>query len=180
MSSCFNWSRGQSRETEHQPVRIREVTEEDLLALEWEGQYSRFRLVYRRAMKEAQQGTQVLLVAELNAMIIGQIFIQLNSVRADPRPQPYTGYLYSLRVKPDYRNRGIGSMLIESAEETLQERAYRRILIGVAKVNQDARRLYERHGYHVIAEDPGEWSFVDHNGQLQYVVEPTYILEKIL
>jgi ribosomal protein S18 acetylase RimI-like enzyme len=167
-------------ENEHQPVRIREATEVDLPALEWEGQYRRFRLIYQRAMKEAQQGTQVLLVAEVNTTIVGQIFIQFNSVRADPRPQPYTGYLYSFRVKPGYRNQGIGSMLIEEAEDTLLERTYRRILIGVAKDNHDARRLYERHGYRVITEDPGEWSFVDHNGQLQHVVEPTYILEKFL
>ena len=158
---------------------IREAVEADLPALEWGGEYERFRLVYRRAMKEAAKGHQVLLIADYQDLIVGQIFILLNTVTADPRPQPYTGYLYSFRVKTDYRNQGIGSSLIENAETVLLERSFRRVLIGVAKDNQDARRLYQRHGYRIVADDPGEWSFIDHNRQVQHVVEPTFIMEKI-
>jgi ribosomal protein S18 acetylase RimI-like enzyme len=158
---------------------IREAVEADLPALEWDGEYERFRLVYRRAMKEAKKGRQVLLLADYNDLIVGQIFILLNTVTADPRPQPYTGYLYSFRVKSDFRNQGIGSSLIENAEAVLMERSFRRVLIGVAKENHDARRLYQRHGYKVVADDPGEWSFVDHHQQVQHVVEPTYIMEKL-
>ena len=158
---------------------IREAVETDLPALEWDGEYERFRLVYRRAMTEAKKGRQVLLLADYNNLIVGQIFILLNTVNADPRPQPYTGYLYSFRVKTDYRNQGIGSSLIENAENVLLERSFRRVLIGVAKENRDARRLYQRHGYKIVADDPGEWTFIDHNRQVQHVVEPTFILEKV-
>jgi ribosomal protein S18 acetylase RimI-like enzyme len=73
---------------------------------------------------------------------------------------------------------GIGSSLIETAEKLLLERSFRRVLIGVAKENHDARRLYQRHGYRILAEDPGEWSFVDHENKVQHVVEPTYVMEK--
>jgi len=82
-------------------------------------------------------------------------------------------------LKNDLRNQGIGSSLIDSAEYVLLDRSFRRVLIGVAKVNDDARRLYQRHGYQIVAEDPGEWSFIDHNNQVQQVVEPTYIMEKV-
>jgi ribosomal protein S18 acetylase RimI-like enzyme len=129
-------------------------------------------------MKEAEMGRQTLLVAECSKNIVGQLFVLFNTVHADPRPIPYTGYLYSFRVKPEFRNQGIGSQLINRAEEMLLERAYQRVLIGVAKINDRARQLYERHGYEIIAEDPGEWSFVDHENQIQKVVEPTYIMEK--
>lgn len=179
MRSYPNWSKRQKDKVDDPKCRIREATDKDLPALEWGGEFSRFRLVYRRAMKEARKGRQTLLVAEYNKTIVGQLFILFSTVHADPHPIPYTGYLYSFRVKPEYRNQGIGGSLIESAEEILQERAFRRVLIGVAKINEGARRLYERHGYSIIAEDPGEWSFIDHENQIQKVVEPTYIMEKI-
>jgi ribosomal protein S18 acetylase RimI-like enzyme len=180
MKSCSNGSNEPFEEIGFSNLLVREVVEEDLPALEWGGQYERYRLIYRRALREAQNGRQVLLVADFGGVIVGQIFVLLNTVRADPRPQPYTGYLYSFRVKPKYRNQGIGGSLIQSAESVLVERSFRRVLIGVAKVNDDARRLYQRHGYQIISEDPGEWSFIDHNNQVQRVIEPTFIMEKIL
>ncbi|OGO16039.1 MAG: hypothetical protein A2Z14_03570 [Chloroflexi bacterium RBG_16_48_8] len=178
MCSYPNWLKRQEDKADLVTVKIREATEKDLPSLEWGGEFSRFRLVYRRAMKEAKRGRQALLVADCNRNIVGQIFVLFSTVHADPRPVPYTGYLYSFRVKSEFRNRGIGRSLIERAEEILLERAFRRVLIGVVKENLDARRLYERYGYQVIAEDPGEWSFIDHENQIQRVVEPTYIMEK--
>jgi ribosomal protein S18 acetylase RimI-like enzyme len=166
--------------SESSQVIIREVNEDDLSALEWEGEYSHFRLIYQRAMLESRKGRQILLVAEANNRIVGQLFIQLNSVRADPKPQPYTAYLYSFRVRPGLRNKGIGSALIKYAEETLRELAYRRALIAAAKTNPGARRLYERHGYAVIAEDAGAWSFVDDLNRIHQITEPSYIMEKWL
>ncbi len=179
MCSYPDWSKSQKDKVSNLAYRIREATEKDLPSLEWGGEFSHFRHVYRRAMKESKNGRQTLLVVDYNKHIIGQLFVLFNTVQADPRPSPYTGYLYSFRVKPEFRNQGIGGALIKRAEEILVERAFQRVLIGVAKINDGARRLYERHGYHVIAEDPGEWSFIDHMNQLQKIVEPTYIMEKI-
>ena len=178
MHSYPDWSKKQKDKTEDLDVHVREATEKDLPALEWGGEFSRFRLVYQRAMKEANRGRQTLLVAECGDNIVGQLFILFNTVHADPRPVPYTGYLYSFRVKPPFRNQGIGGLLITRAEEILLEKDFRRVLIGVAKINDGARRLYERQGYRIIAEDPGEWSFIDHENQIQRVAEPTYIMEK--
>ena len=58
---------------------IREAQESDLRALEWEGRYKHFRRLYRQAMREAQQGRRILLVAELEEEIVGQLFVQLES-----------------------------------------------------------------------------------------------------
>jgi ribosomal protein S18 acetylase RimI-like enzyme len=180
MCSCPNLLKRQKGKITNLQCRIREATEKDLPSLEWEGEFSHFRLVYRRAMKEARKGRQILLVADHKKNIIGQLFILFNTVHADPKPVPYTGYLYSFRVKPEFRNQGIGGALIHQAEEILVERGFHRVLIGVAKINDGARRLYERHDYEIIAEDPGEWSFVDHKNQLRRIAEPTYIMEKFL
>jgi len=57
-------------------VTIRTGCEADLPALEWEGQYLHFRQVYRRAMEEALRGLRVVLVAEVEGEVVGQLFIQ--------------------------------------------------------------------------------------------------------
>lgn len=159
---------------------IRNASSEDLHALEWEGEYRIFRRLYRRAMNEAKEGHRILLVADLEGRLIGQIFIQLHSIPADPKKMPKTGYLYSFRVRLEYRNLGVGTSLVSSAEDALRRGNFQRALIGVAKDNSDALRLYQRLGYRKISEDPGEWSFIDDENEIRKIVEPTFILEKYL
>jgi len=55
-----------------------------------------------------------------------------------------------------------------------------RVVISVATRNTAARRLYERLDYRIFSEDPGEWSYVDHLGQVREVREPAFVLEKWL
>lgn len=160
--------------------RIREATEADLSGLEWEGAYRQYRHLYQNSMKEAKKGRRILLVSEAEHKLIGQIFILLHTIPADPLKLSATGYLYSFRVRSEYRNLGIGTSLMRSAEKNLRRLAFRRVLIGVAKENRDARRLYERLGYKILADDPGEWSFIDDENSERFVNEPTYIMEKIL
>lgn len=159
---------------------IREAREPDLPTLEWEGAFTHFREMYRRAFEETRTGRRIMLVAEVDARVVGQIFIQLDS---PPKPGSHTrasAYLYSFRVRPEYRQQGIGTQLLQAAEERLLARGYRRTVISVAVVNETARRLYERLGYSVFTRDPGQWSYVDDRGQLQQVDEPAYVLEKYL
>lgn len=165
---------------ERADVLIREAEEDDLRALEWEGRYQHYRRLYRRAMNEAKRGRRILLVAEADEQIVGQIFLQLASARKELADGGSSGYLYAFRVRPDFRNRGIGSMLLDAAEEALRNRSFQRAVIAVARDNEDALRLYERRGYQQFAEDPGKWTYVDHEGRLQHVSEPAYILEKPL
>jgi ribosomal protein S18 acetylase RimI-like enzyme len=156
-------------------VIIRNAGDLDLLAMEWEGEYRRYRRLYRMAMDEAKTGRRIVLVAEVAGRIIGQIIIQLNRVDSAG-----TGYFYAFRVRPEWRGRGIGTRLIREAEAVLVRMGFRRALIAVARDNPRARQLYERLGYSFFAEDAGEWSFVDDRGQLQRVVEPSWLLDKAL
>jgi len=161
-------------------VLIRHATEADLPALEWEGEYRRYRRIYQRAMEDARQGRRILFVAEIEGEIVGQIFVQISHYRSSQEDISKTGYLQSFRIKLPFRNRGIGTRLVYQAEEALKERGFNRAIIAVAQDNQDARRLYERHGYSVFNEDPGEWSFIDDQGLPQYMSEPAYLMEKQL
>ena len=79
-----------------------------------------------------------------------------------------------------FRGRGIGTRLLEEAENILVERGFRWATIAVAKDNPDALRLYRRLGFRTIRADDGDWSYRDHEGSLRFVHEPCWVLEKQL
>jgi ribosomal protein S18 acetylase RimI-like enzyme len=157
---------------------IRRATSRDLPSLEWGGEYRHYRRLFARAIQEAERGRRVLLLAEIGAEVVGQIFIQLNTRPQFSAGRTSSGYLYAFRVKPRYRNQGIGTQLLGEAERVLASIGYARSVISVSKTNPAARRLYERHDYRIFAEDSGEWSYVDHNGRLRQVREPAFVMEK--
>lgn len=165
---------------ERERVLIRKAREQDLPALEWEGRYRHFRRLYRHALAEARRGRRVLLVADVSGQIVGQIFVQLDSRRDELADGLHTGYLYAFRVRPTFRNQGIGTQLLLEAESILRGRGFRRAVIAVARDNDAALRLYEAMGYARFAEDPGQWSYIDHEGRMRTVSEPAYMLEKPL
>lgn len=159
-------------------VRFRAAGESDLLKLEWFGQYTHYRALYRRTFEMQQlDGRRLILLAALNDFPIGQIFIHF---RDHARARKFRGYLYSLRVLEPFQGQGLGTRLIHEAERILRERGYRQAAIAVAKDNERAKSLYERLGYTVFAEDAGRWQYVDHNGTTREVNEPSWILSKVL
>jgi len=160
------------------PLIIRQASADDLPSLEWEGEYRRYRLVYQRAYADSLRGRRILLVAEVEGRVVGQIFLQVDSAFAGGDGR--AAYLYALRVRPENRNRGIGTELVREAESVLRQRGFSRVLISVAQDNDAARRLYERLGYEVFGDDPGNWSFFDDQGQPQEVHEPAFLLDKML
>lgn len=161
-------------------IVIRPAVEADLPALEWEGEYRHFRNLYRRAYSDSLRGQRLLFVAELEQDIIGQVFVQLQTGHRSPASDGSMGYLYALRVRPAHRGHGIGTRLIEEAERSLVGRGYRRVLIAVSVENDGARRLYDRLGYRVVGEDPGDWTYIDDEGNLHEVHEPAFLMEKQL
>lgn len=158
---------------------IRKVREEDLIALEWDGEYRRFRNVYQDVYRQYLAGKALLWVVEINGYgIIGQIFAQLlseNTMLADGRER---AYLFSFRVKPEFQGRGWGTRLLYNAEYDLAQRGFIVALLNVSKTNVQAREFYERRGYQIVGEDRGEWSYIDHLGQRQMVVDPSWRMEK--
>ena len=63
----------------------------------------------------------------------------------------YSPYIASLAVSPDSRGLGIGSRLIDFAEERSRPSS-KHIFLCVSSFNIRARSLYERHGYAVVGE----------------------------
>ena len=160
-------------------IRIRQVTRKDLPDLEWEGKYRHFRRLFADAYHRAERGEAVLWIAEIPGVgIVGQLFVQIGEQRNNPGNGREKAYIYGFRVREPYRDQGIGSRLLQTAEADLESRGYHRVALNVGRDNDDARRLYERFGYHVVAPEPGVWSYVDHRGRRQYVQEPAWRMEK--
>jgi ribosomal protein S18 acetylase RimI-like enzyme len=160
---------------------IRHLEKEDLLALEWEGEYTHFRGLYAKAYERARENKAVLWVAELgDTGVIGQIFVQLASWKDRLTRGISKAYIYSFRVHPEYRNLGIGSRLLDVAEADLARRRVEVASLNVAQDNPGARRLYERRGYRIVGSAPGVWQYVDHQGAVRSVHEPAWRMEKTL
>lgn len=169
-------------------MQFRIATEEDLPKLEWYGQYTHFRNLFRLTFEGQLKGERLMLLADVNNFPVGQVFLLLNQrvtawqavINRTGKPPQQRGYLYALRVMDHLQGLGIGTKLILEAERLMQESGADWSTISVAKDNPGAKRLYERLGYEVYMEDEGRWSYVDHMGKTIYVHEPCYMMEKRL
>jgi ribosomal protein S18 acetylase RimI-like enzyme len=156
-------------------VSIRYVTKVDLPLLEWEGEYSHMRQVYAETYQRMNRGMALMWLAELPMKkVIGQIFAQLVTDDA------HKAYIHAVRVRPEYRRTGIGSGLIHTAECELRQRGYQQTCLNVTYENTEARNLYQRLGYRVVAEGSGQWSYYDQFNRLRYVSEPGWRMQKEL
>ncbi|TLN15313.1 GNAT family N-acetyltransferase [bacterium] len=160
-------------------VIIRTLEERDLPALEWDGEYAHFRRLFADSFHRQKSGFSMMWVAELpETGIIGQVFIQFICDRHELADGLYKAYLYSFRVKPAYRSAGLGGKLLAAVEADLKKRHFHRITLNVAKTNVRARQMYERHGFRVVANESGCWSYIDHEGNRRHVEEPAWRMEK--
>ncbi len=162
-------------------VNIRPLVRFDLPQLEWDGEFAYLRKVYARAFERVLEGKSIMWVADLPGQgIIGQVFIQYVSFRSDLADGMNRAYLYAFRIKPAFRNAGLGTLMNKKLETHLLKKKFREISLIVAKDNAAAIRLYERLGYKIKGQESGEWSFRDHRNRLQHVVEPGWKMVKVL
>jgi len=101
---------------------------------------------------EAADDADLHLVAEVDGLVVGQL-------DAFTRPQPPAGSmrvprqsaLIGIAVDEGWRGRGVGSALMQAAETWARERGLDSLELDVAGPNNDARRLYDRLGYGLVA-----------------------------
>jgi len=160
------------------PIALRLATYSDLPKLEWFGQYTHFRALFRRTYQEQLQRRRLMLIADCNDFPIGHIFVQLSSGEQRIADGRRRAYFYSLRVMEMFQGHGVGTHLILEAEGLARQQGFRWTTIAAAKDNPRARGLYERLGYRVFGDDEGKWSYVDHENRVRYVHEPCWVLEK--
>lgn len=161
-------------------VTIRKLVRDDLPKLEWYGQYTHFRRLFKYSFRKQALGSRLMLVADMNDFPIGRLFIQLNSPSGEMADGRTKAYLYSFTVMDMFQGHGIGTRLMDTAEALLIRRKFREATIAVAKNNVGALRLYERRGYTTYEESDGHWRYRDHRGIMRHVYEPAWLLAKTL
>ncbi|MCH7479795.1 MAG: GNAT family N-acetyltransferase [Chloroflexi bacterium] len=163
-------------------LKIRHLHQDDLSSLEWEGEFKRFRKVYRLVFERVKNGLAVMWGAELPGVgLIGQAFVQLKPATPGKHlKRAMKAYIHSLRVRPAYRQAGVGSKIMQVLEDDLLRRGFTQVSLNVSRNNLAARRLYSRRGYSIIKSVSGIWSYYDHLGILRNVHEPGWRMEKKL
>jgi len=162
-------------------VCIRSAARSDLPALEWDGELRHFHRLFADTYERVEQGDAVIWIAELpDAGLIGQLFLAFRSGRPELSDGVSRGYIYGVRVRPEYRSRGVGTKLMLAAETELMTRGFSFATLNVGRDNLKAKRLYQRLGYHVVAPESGHWSYEDEIGIRREVYEPAWRMEKSL
>jgi ribosomal protein S18 acetylase RimI-like enzyme len=160
-------------------LKIRTINMTDLTALEWDGEYTSFRQMFREIYQNSCKGKMVVWVADLSKIgLIGQVFIQLNSSNTNLSDGNHRAYIFGFRVKQAFQGLGVGSELLVSAEADLKQRNYSWVNLNVGKNNHKTQCFYEKRGYYFIGEDEGRWSYLDEDGQCHDVHEPSWRMEK--
>ena len=160
---------------------IRPVKRADLPDLEWGGAYLKYRRMYASIYRDSQRRRILMWIIEHKIQgLVGQVFVLLNSNEPDAADGRTYAYVFAFRIKPVWRNLGIGSHLMHFVEDDLRDRGFRCVTLNVAKENMNALRLYQRLGYQITGSKPGVWSYEDHTGKTIHIHEPAWRMEKHL
>jgi ribosomal protein S18 acetylase RimI-like enzyme len=98
---------------------------------------------YNEAMKILRDPSREVYVAVIKDEIAGFVIFLMRGA--------LTGYIQTVCVKPEWRNREIGSRLLKFAEDKILKRTPN-VFMCVSSFNKDAQRLYRRLGYEIIGE----------------------------
>lgn len=98
---------------------------------------------YETSLGIVQVPTREVYVARQGASIVGFIILCMTGA--------FVGYIQTICIHPDHRGQGLGSRLVEFAEQRILRDAPN-VFMCVSAFNRDARRLYERLGYRVVGE----------------------------
>ena len=131
-------------------VVIRRAVQDDLRQLAiWNRATKR---VVEPALRRQEAGDVAVLLAMLKSFPCGHLLCDLST-----RAQEQIATIWHVAVWDPLQGVGIGTQLMQAADEEILERGLRWSQLGVEKVNTGARRLYERLGYSTFGEEDLVW-----------------------
>jgi ribosomal protein S18 acetylase RimI-like enzyme len=132
------------------PLTVRDLTREDLPSCAWSGSALHLSSIMR-ALQRAERGeVDYLAVCPPTGrpVAVGGIdFVKI----------PGAGFLWQLAVHDALQSCGIGTILIQAAEQRIRGRGLHWAELGVEECNPRARALYERLGYVAYGREPDSW-----------------------
>lgn len=120
-----------------------------------------------RSMQETKMGSRVdvsvgqedvgiFFVPRINRTQVGSAYVEMRDI-----PKPHC-MLVNINVFASYRNRGIGSVLLDAVIEEMRRREACLMLLGVDRANERALHLYEKKGFRKVPElrsGPGDYCY---------------------
>lgn len=101
------------------------------------------RRTYDEGLKILTDPEREVYVAFVGSEVVGFIILQMKGA--------FVGYIQTVGVLPGWRDQGIGSRLIEFAENRIFGESPN-VFICASSFNEGAQRLYSRLGYEVVGE----------------------------
>jgi [ribosomal protein S18]-alanine N-acetyltransferase len=105
--------------------------------------WSTLRVGYDACLRRLQDTTREAFVATAGSDLAGFLILSMNGV--------LIGFIQTICVAPAFRGRGLGTRMIDFAEQRIF-RGSPNAFLCVSSFNSDARRLYERLGYRYVGE----------------------------
>jgi GNAT superfamily N-acetyltransferase len=126
---------------------------------------------HRERFVRQQNGEVTYLIAWHDDRPVGHALVEWAGATDEPMASvledcPAVEDLY---VSPNYRSRGVGSLLLDAAEGLVRKLGYVQIGLGVGIDNPPARALYVRRGYKEVGFDTYVTGghYIDREGQKQ-------------
>ncbi len=103
--------------------------------------------------KEIENGNRVVFIYKINDEFIAEIAYVFDMNDTDYTIPNQRIYISRLIVKKEYRNQGIGGILIDYILDKIKKMGYKEATIGVDKDNVTAIHLYKKKGFTNILFD---------------------------
>lgn len=111
--------------------------------------------------KEIQCGNRLVFIYKINGEFIGEGALVLDTGDSDYTIMGKRVYVSRMIVKKEYRNRGIGSEILEFLIKKAKGMGFSEMTIGVDKDNKNALHLYRKYGFTEVlfdgADEDGEY-----------------------
>lgn len=141
------------------PLVIRDLAPGDLPSCAWSGTATHLKAI-AQALDRARRGE----VEYLAACPPSGLPVALGGI--DYAKTPGAGTIWQLAVHPTLQSCGIGTLLIQVAEQRVRARGLHRAELGVEDSNPRARGLYERLGYRAHGREPESWDVETPDGTI--------------
>ncbi len=110
---------------------------------------------------EIKSGNRLVFIYKINGEFIGEGALVLDTGDSDYTIPDKRIYVSRMIVKKEYRNRGIGSNILEFLITKAKDMGYSEMTIGVDKDNINAMHLYKKYGFTEVlfegADENGEY-----------------------
>ncbi len=128
---------------------IKKATKKDLTILDKELSIKAIPWFHEEKLKEQEKGKSIWLIAWENNHPIGHIQVRfdgskIKKVKSNLKNCPH---IESLGVKENYRKKGVGTKLMDYAENLVKKKGYKKVGLAVEKDNIFLEKLYSKRGY---------------------------------